>query len=93
MAIDSRQITDLYGIRKGYAVFATGKGKNKRYGIIDRDGKIVAEPEFLESTLRFSNERYIQCCTTASYNPLNIDCSIPEAEHGLPSTRIEGHGP
>lgn len=69
MAIDSRQITDLYGIRKGYAVFATGKGKNKRYGIIDRDGKIVAEPEFLESTLRFSNERYIQCCTTASYNP------------------------
>lgn len=69
MAIDTRQITDLYGIRKGYAVFATGKGKNKRYGIIDRDGKIVAEPEFLESTLRFSNERYIQCCTTASYNP------------------------
>lgn len=69
MTIDPKYITDLYGIQNGYAVFATGKGKNKRYGIIDRDGKIVAEPEFWESTLRLGNERYIQCCTTASYNP------------------------
>lgn len=69
MTITPKNITDLYGIHNGYAVFAIGRGRNKRYGIIDRDGKIVAEPEFLESTLRFSNERYIQCCTTASYNP------------------------
>lgn len=69
MTIDSKHITDLYGIHNGYAVFATGKGRNKRYGIIDRDGKIVAEPEFWGSTLWFSNKRYIQSCTTASYNP------------------------
>ena len=69
MTIAPKHITDLYGIQNGYAVFAIGRGRNKRYGIIDRDGKIVAEPEFLEFTLRLSNERYIQCCTTASYNP------------------------
>lgn len=57
MTITPKNITDLYGIHNGYAVFAIGRGRNKRYGIIDRDGKIVAEPEFLESTLRFSNER------------------------------------
>lgn len=69
MTIDTKYITDFYGIHNGYAVFAIGRGRNKRYGIIDRDGKIVAEPKFWESTVWFSNDRYIECCTTASYNP------------------------
>lgn len=51
MAIGPNLITDLHGIQNGYAVFATGKGQNKRYGIIDRDGKIVVGPEFSGSAL------------------------------------------
>ena len=46
MTIDPKYITDLYGIQNGYAVFATGKGKNKRYGIIDRDGKLSPSRSF-----------------------------------------------
>lgn len=91
MAFDSHRITGLYGIRNGYAIFVIGKGRNKRCGIIDREGKIVAELDFGESILWFSNERYIQCCTTASYNPCAA-CSIPKAERGFPSTQIESLG-
>lgn len=38
--------TYLSGVRNGYAEFTVGSGRNKRYGIIDRDGRIVAEPVF-----------------------------------------------
>ena len=70
MAIDTRRITDLYRVRNGYAEFTVGSGRNKRYGIIDRDGRIVAEPVFRGFPWRMGiAERYIQCCTTLSNNP------------------------
>ena len=64
------KITYLSGVRNGYAEFTVGSGRNKRYGIIDRDGRIVAEPVFRGFPWRMGiAERYIQCCTTSSYNP------------------------
>ena len=64
------KITYLSGVRNGYAEFTVGSGCNKRYGIIDRDGRIVAEPVFRGFPWRMGiAERYIQCCTTSSYNP------------------------
>ena len=64
------KITYLSGVRNGYAEFTVGSGRNKRYGIIDRDGRIVAEPVFRGFPWRIGiAERYIQCCTTSSYNP------------------------
>ena len=70
MAIDTRRITDLYRARNGYAEFTVGSGRNKRYGIIDRDGRIVAEPVFRGFPWRMGiAERYIQCCITSSNNP------------------------
>ena len=64
------KFTYLSGVRNGYAEFTVGSGCNKRYGIIDRDGRIVAEPVFRGFPWRMGiAERYIQCCTTSSYNP------------------------
>lgn len=64
------KITYLSGVRNGYAEFTVGSGRNKRYGIIDRDGRIVAAPVFRGFPWRIGiAERYIQCCTTSSYNP------------------------
>lgn len=64
------KITYLSGVRNGYAEFTVGSGRNKRYGIIDRDGRIVAEPVFRGFPWRMGiAERYIQCCTTSSNNP------------------------
>lgn len=70
MTLVSKNITQLYGSRNGYAVFATGKGRDKRYGIIDSNGKIIAKPEFFNSWGQFGNDRYLACHITASYyNP------------------------
>lgn len=69
MLQDPRQITELYGVCNNYAIFAIGDEKDRRYGIIDRNGEIVAEPEFIEFSLQLG--RYVQCCCTTglSHNP------------------------
>lgn len=69
MKLASDQISYLCGVRNGYAEFAVGKGKGKRWGLIDRNGEVVAEPVFREAMWRLDNGRYIPFSTTASFNP------------------------
>lgn len=69
MLQDPKQITELYGVRNNHAIFAIGNEKDRRYGIIDRNGEIIAGPAFIEFSLQLG--RYIQCCCTtgSSHNP------------------------
>lgn len=59
MILDSKHISYLEGCYNGYAVFAMGKGRDQKFGLIDREGAIVVKPEFPIS-LRTDKSRYVR---------------------------------
>ena len=52
MILDSKHISYLEGCYNGCAVFAMGKGRDQKFGLIDRDGAIVVKPEFDQRYIR-----------------------------------------
>ena len=59
MLQDPKQITELRGACNGFAVFGVGLRQNRKYGLIDRDGNVVVEPEYWAS-YKEQDSRYIE---------------------------------